>query len=195
MSRRCYVRENDRVSALPVFRFHPHAYELGLFEEVDGVCDACGERRALRYTSSFYSRTSVSYLCPWCIADGTAARTFAGQFNDSLGIEGIPIDPDEEPTVDLAEAREVSRHTPSYLSWQQEQWRSHCGRPCAFLGYVDSEDLGPYLAEPAFAADVDGGLGWDAELIRTALTRDGDLVGCLFRCLTCGAHRLHVDAS
>jgi uncharacterized protein len=178
----------------PSFRFHPNAYAL-VFENVDGVCDACGLDRGIRYTSSFYSVSDVEHLCPWCIADGTAARVFDGEFSDYAGIEGAGGDPADPTTIDAAEALEVAACTPSYTSWQQEEWRSHCGRPCAFLGDIGSEDLAAYLVEPDFAADVDGGLGWDPDLLRTHLTAGGDLAGYLFRCLTCGAHRLHVDAS
>ncbi|MFB2581351.1 CbrC family protein [Herbiconiux sp. P15] len=179
---------------LPRFRFSPKAYELGLFEPVEGECEACGELRTMRYTSSFYSTAEVEYLCPWCVADGTAARVFDGEFSDYLGIDGIPYDPAAPVTVDESEAREVATRTPSYPSWQQEQWRSHCGRPCAFLGDVGSEDLGEFLDEPDFKADVMGGLGWEPAVLRSHLRKSGDLAGYLFQCLSCGAHRLHVDA-
>jgi uncharacterized protein CbrC (UPF0167 family) len=180
---------------LPVFRFHPNAYDLGTFEPVAGICDACETERAMRYTSSFYAIDEVEYICPWCIADGTAASVFDGEFSDYVGIDGIPYEPGSPVTVDEAEATEVATRTPSYTSWQQEQWRSHCGRPCAFLGDIGAADLPKYMVEPDFAADVNGGLGWDHELLLSHLEAGGDLAGYLFRCLTCGAHRLHVDAS
>jgi uncharacterized protein CbrC (UPF0167 family) len=178
----------------PAFRFNPCAYELGFFEEVPGQCDACQQHRELKYRGSFYSADEVDYLCPWCIADGSAAREFNGEFSDWIGIDGVPALSDTAATVDLDEAQEVSTRTPSYPTWQQEQWRSHCARPCAFMGFVGAADLQQYMHEPAFAADVNGGIGWDPELLRTHLEREGDLSGYLFQCLTCGAHRLHVDA-
>lgn len=178
-----------------MFRFSPNAYELGLFEVEDGICQSCGFRRSMRYTSSFYSREDVSYICPWCVADGTAARVFDGEFTDRASIDGVPHDRTMPITVDEVEAEEVATRTPSFPSWQQEEWRSHCGRPCAFLGDIGSSDLAPYLEEPDFLADVNGGLGWNPDLIRTRLRAAGDLAGYLFRCMTCGAHRLHVDAS
>jgi uncharacterized protein CbrC (UPF0167 family) len=177
----------------PVFRFNPHAYELGFFEEVPGVCDACGRERGLKYRGSFYSVHSVDHLCPWCISDGTAARKFDGEFSDWAGIDGVPSRADGAAAVDLDEAREVSTRTPSYPTWQQEQWRSHCGRPCAFVGFVGAGDLADLSPDPVFADDVNGGIGWDADVLHSHLEREGDLSGYLFRCLTCGAHRLHVD--
>lgn len=181
--------------APPTFAFSPNAYELGFFVAESGECDACGMRRDLKYRGSFYCVDRPEYLCPWCVADGTAAVKFAGEFSDWIGIDGVPVLQGESVTVDLNEAREVATRTPSYTSWQQEQWRSHCGRPCAFVNYVGAEDLPRYLHEPAFAADVNGGLGWDRDLVMTHLEREGDLSGYLFRCRTCGAHRLHVDSS
>jgi uncharacterized protein len=183
------------VSEAPLFRFHPNAYDLGAFEAADGVCDACGERRALRYTSSIYARERPGFVCPWCVADGTAARVFDGEFSDAAGIDDHSLVDGVEVATDAAEAEEVATRTPSYVSWQQEQWRAHCGRPCAFIGDIGAGELARYAHEPDFAADLDGGLGWEPGLLRTHLTAGGDLAGYLFRCLTCGAHRLHVDAS
>lgn len=178
---------------LPVFRFHPNAYSSGVFEQSAGVCEACSTDRELRYTGSFYAVDEVDYICPWCIADGTAARTFEGEFSYYAGIDGTS--PDSSVPVAADEALEVSTQTPSYESWQQQQWRSHCGRPCAFLGGIGAAELEMYLDEPDFASDVEGGLGWAPELLRSRLEAGGDLAGYLFQCLTCGAHRLHVDAS
>ncbi len=178
----------------PVFRFNPRAYELGFFEETQGECDACGRPSDLKYQGSFYSVAKVEFLCPWCIADGSAARKFDGEFNDWIGIDGVPPSPDGVISVDVDEAREVSDRTPSYPSWQQEQWRSHCGRPCAFVGYVGADELVVYLHEKDFAADVDGGTGFEPVVVRKYLEVEGDLSGYLFQCLTCGAHRLHVDS-
>jgi uncharacterized protein CbrC (UPF0167 family) len=61
------------------------------------------------------------------------------------------------------------------------------------MGFVGADGLEEYLDEPAFAADVNGGIGWEPEVLRTYLEREGDLSGYLFQCLTCSAHRLHVD--
>ncbi|WP_181034343.1 CbrC family protein [Arthrobacter sp. GMC3] len=186
--------EASDLNRLPIFRFHPNAYDLDIFEVLDGVCEACEMPRAMRYKSSFYAMEDVEYICPWCIADGTAARVFDGEFSDAAGIEAIPEGTSFSVEVYEAESLEVATCTPSYVSWQQEEWRSHCGRPCAFLGDIGANDLPQYLTEPDFAADVNGGLGWDPASILNDLERGGDFAGYLFRCLSCGAHRLHVDA-
>lgn len=148
----------------------------------------------MKYDAGFYSRDEPAYICAWCVADGTAALKFDGQFNDFSAIDGIGYAP-RVWTVDPRDAEEVSLRTPSYPSWQQEEWRSHCGRPCAFIGFVGAHELPFYERESDFAADVNGGLEWDPELLRRRLRRHGDLAGYLFQCIQCGAHRLHVDAS
>ncbi|WP_198942860.1 CbrC family protein [Actinophytocola xanthii] len=186
----------------PQFRFSPNAYELGIIVAEPVRCSCCERDREWRYNGGMYTEKSDVELCPWCIADGSAAERFDGSFIDWLDIEGVPDDPDEiegatpEPmTVDADAAREVATRTPSYPSWQQERWLSHCGLPCAFLGFAGADDLPALLPDPVLTADIEGGNGYPADLLRSHLTRDGDLVGYLFRCLTCDAHRLHIDAS
>jgi uncharacterized protein CbrC (UPF0167 family) len=178
-----------------MFRFSPNAYELGFFVAEPLVCSCCARAREWRYRGSFYTRVSDVRLCPWCVADGSAARRFDGSFSDWLGIDGVPIEPNEPLTVDEDAAREITDRTPSYPSWQQEEWRSHCGLPCAFIGFVGVDDLPGLLSDPVFARDVDGGVGFPGDVVRSYLRRDGDLAGYLFRCVVCEAHRLHVDAS
>ncbi|WP_405877871.1 CbrC family protein [Streptomyces sp. NBC_00005] len=40
------------------------------------------------YTATFYTAQEVSgRFCPWCIADGSAAERFAGEFMDSYGLD------------------------------------------------------------------------------------------------------------
>ena len=181
---------------IPAFRFHPNAYAT-VFEHVAGTCDACGHHREIRYTSSFYSAHSPDYICPWCIADGTAAWVFNGEFNDAASVEGAEGDlaiHDTRVPIDAREVLEVTTRTPSYVSWQQERWLSHCGRPCAFIADIGADGLAAFLHEPDFADDVDAGAGYGGEVVRRWLTADGDLAGYLFECVSCGAHRLHLDA-
>jgi uncharacterized protein CbrC (UPF0167 family) len=130
---------------LPKFRLSPNAYALDLFVAESGICSCCGQARELKYNSSFYSREEPDYLCPWCIADGSAAQHYEGEFNDYLGIEGVSADPDEPDSIvmDRVLLLEVCERTPSYHSWQQEQWLVHCNQPCAFVGYTDYAEIRP----------------------------------------------------
>ena len=177
---------------LPKFRLSPNAYALDLFVTESGICSCCGQARELKYNSSFYSREEPDYLCPWCIADGSAAQRYEGEFNDYLGIEGVSADPDEPDSIvmDRMLLLEVCERTPSYHSWQQEQWLVHCDQPCAFVGYTDHTEI--KQLEQELQADIAN----MPERYLQAISKTGDPVGgYLFRCMECGTHRLHTDCT
>ena len=43
--------------------------------------------------------------------------------------------------LDKSVVKEVCERTPSYISWQQEVWLSHCGDACEFHGDAEKSDL------------------------------------------------------
>jgi len=177
---------------LPKFKYSPNAYELDLFDKVEGTCSVCEEKRNLKYNSSFYSVDQPDYICPWCIANGKAAEKYDGEFNDYCGIEGVSPNPnDPKPTIPKGMLTEICTKTPSYSSWQQELWLSHCNEPCAFIGYADNKTIEPILDE--LKNDIENNIGYDPDLIKKHLTKDGHLVGYLFKCIKCDKHRLHAD--
>src|SRR5690554_1791916 len=112
---------------LPKFKYSPNAFELDIFENVEGTCSVCNEKRQIKYTSSFYSVEEPEYICPWCIADGKASEKYKGEFNDYEGIEN-------SENIEKELLLQASERTPSYTSWQQEVWLTHCNEPCAFVG-------------------------------------------------------------
>ena len=176
---------------LPKFKYSPNAYELDLFEEVDGICSICNEQRNLKYVSSFYSINKPDYICPWCIANGLTAENYKGDFNDYFGIEGVSPDPnDPEPTIPKELLLEITNKTPSYFSWQQEVWLTHCNEPCAFIGYANSQSIEPILEE--LKDDIENS-GISTEYISKGLTKESDIGAYLFQCVNCGQHRLHID--
>jgi hypothetical protein len=63
-------------------------------------------------------------LCPWCIADDSAHKSFDAGFADPAGFA------DEIPP-DIVE--EISCRTPGFNTWQQEKWLTCCGDAAAFL--------------------------------------------------------------
>ena len=184
---------------LPHFPLHPNVYRLNLFAEQAGVCEVCEQPRHYQYTGVFYSQDEVDNICPWCVADGSAADKFAGSFNDAMGIEGTEFgeedaDGEVKVTWTLAEAdiTQLCKHTPAYSSWQQGQWLVCCAKPCAFIAYADSAMLAPIWSE--IEADVLAH-GIPVALVREHLRVDGDLAGYLFQCVDCGKHRLHLDCA
>lgn len=179
---------------LPTFKYSPNAYKIGVFKEEEGRCSICDQHRKIKYDNSFYSAEEPGYICPWCIADGRAAKKYDGEFNDAAGIE-TPLDYDRDDELKATfdeKITEVAERTPSFVSWQQEVWLSHCNEPCAFIDYADSEMIKPIYHE--LEADVEN-TGYDRALITNSLSKEGSLVGYLFQCLQCGTHRLHVDSN
>jgi uncharacterized protein CbrC (UPF0167 family) len=58
---------------------------------------------------SLYTEQDVpGPICPWCIADGTAAERFDGEFVDAYGLD----------RVSWEVLLEVTRRTPAFHDWQ-----------------------------------------------------------------------------
>jgi len=117
----------------PKFKYHPDPLSTGAIKESNEVCDCCEKERGYVYTSSLYAEEEIEFICPWCIADGSAAKKFDGMFSDD--------DPLQEAGVSEEVISEVCERTPGYNSWQQEVWQSHCSTACEFHGDADKDDL------------------------------------------------------
>lgn len=171
----------ERPAGLPAFRYHPDPLATGAFRKTEEplVCDCCGQPTRIFYKSPFYARRKVACLCPGCIASGAAAEKYDGAFQDADS-----ADPVEDPL----KLDELIHRTPGYSGWQQEYWRAHCGDFCAFVGYVDAEEL---RARDLMAQVLDD--SWDD--FQRASIRDlgGSSQGYLFRCLHCQKHLLWFD--
>jgi uncharacterized protein len=119
---------------LPRFHYHPDPLSTRAIEPSDTVCRCCGKNRGYIYVGPIYSVEELQEsICPWCIADGSAASQFDASFADShpLMKAGLP-----KPIVD-----EVHLRTPSYISWQQEEWLTHCNDACEFHGDATAQDV------------------------------------------------------
>ncbi|WP_208533113.1 CbrC family protein, partial [Pseudomonas aeruginosa] len=69
---------------LPHFRYHPEPLASSSIEASATTCQCCGKARGYVYTGSPYSRHELppGSLCPWCIADGSAAARYEASFSD-----------------------------------------------------------------------------------------------------------------
>lgn len=129
---------------LPNFRYHPDPIATGSVKASDTVCRCCGQARGYIYSASVYARGSQSdSICPWCIADGSAAQKFGATFSD-----GHPL---VQAGVANEVVDEITRRTPGYNSWQQEVWLSCCKDACEFHGDASRAEVqalhGDALAE------------------------------------------------
>jgi uncharacterized protein CbrC (UPF0167 family) len=173
---------------LPSFRYHPDPVATGAFERLSGGCRVCGQARGWLYVLGAYGPESLrDAVCPWCIADGSAAERCSVRFN----VIGAP-----PPGVSAAVVEDVERRTPGFSGWQQERWLFHCDDAAAFLGAAGWEELEAHPdAEATVRADV---AGWglepdDIDALVGSLDVDGSATAYLFRCLHCGAHLAYAD--
>ena len=181
-------RHREKLLAqLPKFKYHPDPLDTGAFEEVDPpqVCECCGKATSVRYTVPFYAVADVKCLCPMCIANGTAAEKFDGEFQDESSTD---------PVNDEEKRDELLHRTPGYCGWQQEYWRAHCDDYCAYLGGVGYQELVQMGIVDEVLDDPVWTEGWDdpMDILQHAFN-GGSLQGYLFRCLHCGKYLLWLD--
>ncbi|GAA4608739.1 uncharacterized protein CbrC (UPF0167 family) [Actinoplanes octamycinicus] len=160
---------------LPDFPYHPDPIATGAIRPEPVLCACCGRERPMTYVGPVYAVADLRRrLCPWCIADGSAAAKFDAQFTDAVG--------------DLPDA--VIRRTPGFSGWQQETWLAHCGDGAAFLGEVGAREI---EALPDARESLVEHLG--DETLLAYLVPDGAISAFLFRCRRCRAHLAYADFS
>ena len=170
---------------IPIFRFHSDPIKSGVIKKENTICPVCKKQRSYKYIGPFYSAEDVEGICPWCIADGTAAKKYDGEFQDGASIEA---------KIDKNLLEELIFKTPGYVGWQQEQWLVHCNAPCVFIEYVgwkEIEHLEKELNEDIINQFTQYGL--TKEEFSKRLINGGSLQGYLFRCVKCGQLRLTTD--
>lgn len=173
---------------LPPFRYHPDPVGTGSVEPSPAACAVCGRERGFTYTGPVYAAGSPrGKICPWCIADGSAAERFGACFTDAQGAPG---------DVPMRALDEITRRTPGFSAWQQDHWLYHCGDGCAFLGAAGRRELDPYPDAIEMLLQETGQSGWtaeDSQAYVNRLTASGQPTAYLFRCLHCGTHLAFSD--
>lgn len=171
---------------LPFFKYHPEPTLTGAFETDNVVtCDCCNKLTDVYYTYPFFAVHNIDALCPWCIADGNAAKKFDGSFQDDINVDEVD---------DKQKLFELIKRTPGYNGWQQEYWLAHCNDYCAFKGYVGWQEIEPILDE---FADIENDLAKAGGITLTELPNylrdNGSCQGYLFQCICCNKYRLYYD--
>ena len=66
----------------PFFKYYPDPMKNGVFVECDPpqTCQCCGNQETLICEGPFLTDEDVSSICPECIANGRAAKTFNMDF-------------------------------------------------------------------------------------------------------------------
>ena len=167
-------------------QYHPEPLKTGAFKNDKIVgCDCCDKKTDIYYSGPFYTAEEVEYLCPKCIADGSASKKYEGEFQDSANCDKVDSD---------KYIKELCLQTPGYHGWQQEYWLAHCGEFCAFVGYVGWKDIIDMGIEEQIIKDYMKNGDMDIEIVKQC-TNNGHLQGYLFQCLKCGQYRLYVDCT
>ncbi len=162
----------DTGEELPAFRYHPDPVATGSVRRSPNACSCCERRRGWEYVPRPYGRAEFAHICPWCIADGSAARAGA-RFVDTWALDEAGIAPDIQ--------HDVATRTPGFATYQPEEWQSHCGDAAAFIGELDAGGLRLLAPERRDA------LGVTAEAIELVAQQQAGFAVFGFRCLHCGA--------
>ncbi|MFE1560028.1 CbrC family protein [Streptomyces sp. NPDC058734] len=173
---------------LPGFRYHPDPVATGSVRKSAETCACCNRNTGWIYTATFYTARNVSgTFCPWCIADGSAAERFEGEFSDAYGLDGVSREVMEQ----------VTRRTPGFQAWQDPHWLVHCDDAAAFIGEVGYTELAAHpeaLDQLRLELRMDG--RHDESHLEIFLTHLGqEASAMLFRCTVCGTHLAYADAS
>ncbi len=184
-SRAAELISPDVRRSLPIFRYYANPYVSDVFERSYANCECCEESSEYIYCGHFfYSDVDEPHFCPWCIADGSAAAKFEGEFNDSNFIGTGEISREV--------VSEVAERTPGFVSFQQGPWLAHCGNACRFLGDIGDIDKSLLETEAArdFMQSIREQIGlkddeiWNKVLCTT--NRERNLSIFVFACLHCG---------
>lgn len=169
---------------LPRFTYHPDPLATGSIVPSDGACRVCGRARGFIYAGATYAEENLDEaICPWCIADGSAATRFGAEFVDAAGIG----DYGSWEAVPPAVVEEVSRRTPGFIGWQQERWWTHCGDAAAYLGRAGRHELEARWPEAIDVIREEIGYeGEEWEEYLAALDAEGSPTAYVFRCRHCG---------
>lgn len=178
---------------LPVTPYHPDPVATGTVKADSATrCLCCNRVRGFVYTGPAESEkhgTLTGMLCPWCVADGSAARRFEASFTDASAVAGVP-----EIVREALETR-----TPGIAGTGHKHWVSCCGDATAYLGRVGAEELrGDYApALPAVRESLERQyevFGEERERMIEGLRRQGE-AAYVFRCLHCGTLHAYLDAA
>jgi uncharacterized protein CbrC (UPF0167 family) len=169
---------------LPEFKYFKDPLGVGVFKESDQVCLCCSQARGYKYTGPFNADEELyEQLCPWCIADGSAALRFSATFIDELGIGGYG----RWESVPEQVNEEIMCRTPCFTAWQPEQWWTHCGDAAAYIDCAGKDELLVYGSDLIQRLKDDVGIEddqWDH--VFHAMQKDGSVRAYIFQCRHCG---------
>jgi uncharacterized protein len=184
---------------LPAFRYHPDPVHTGNVVARDITCGVCGLARDHAYIGPYVSPDmhfeNDDPLCPWCLADGGAARAWKASF-----VAPAYLSDAARAAMSAQRLDELEHRTPSYLCLQQDRWLDHHEEAAAYLGEIGSAEYAGLSAAAQMAVRAAAGDDPDAPPTEAdqvnKLRADGDgPAAYLFRCLHCGHYLAHYAAA
>jgi uncharacterized protein len=182
----------DDSRALPSFRYHPDPVATGSVKPApDTPCLGCNRIRGYIYNGPAYTEKNFildNSVCPWCIADGTAAKQFGATFNDGGTMDDVPA----------GVMTEIEERTPGFHGWQQEIWLTCCDDAAAFLGSAGVKELENDFPDaiPVVRKHIQedyGFSGADLDEFFQSLRKDDQPTAYIFRCLHCQQYLAYAD--
>ncbi|WP_161831483.1 CbrC family protein [Pseudovibrio sp. POLY-S9] len=117
---------------IPHFEYFRDPVENGCVVEKASVCQCCQQEKHFMYVGPIYCVDDVSEVCPWCIADGSAAAKWSASFNDVYDVpSGV--------SQDVIET--IAARTPGYSTWQDNKWLFSGKEALVFVGEVTGSAL------------------------------------------------------
>jgi uncharacterized protein len=120
---------------LPLFKYHLDPVKSEVVVASDANCICCGQARGCMYVGPAFTtnRDVRDNICPWCLADGSAATKYSAYFAGPQTLLKAGV---ARHIVD-----EVTKRTPGYFCWQSDHWQSHCNDACVFHGDATVDDI------------------------------------------------------
>lgn len=170
---------------LPDFPYYADPLTDGCFEERAITCEVCGQHRKWAYIGGMYAENDPESICPWCVADGSAAAKFNGMFQDASFSN----------TATPESVNAVLTRTPTVAFWNPIHWPDHCGECCTYVGDVQPDQHGDLLQLATIQQDLSS-IGAQTRLTPEEVlngSANGSLWLRLFNCRHCDAYRLALD--
>ncbi len=177
--------------SLPTFRYHPDPILSGSVIASDKKCRSCGQKRGYIYAGPVYAEDELDEsICPWCIADGSAAEKFDATFVDTEAFaDGTPDSAIEE----------ITQRTPGFAAWQTEHWPACCGDATQFLYPAGIAEIrarnyeleGHIMGHVVHEMKISGGA---ATRLVDSLNKDKGPTVYVFHCPRCLKHHFHIDS-
>lgn len=191
------LKDIDYPDDYPVFKYFPNPIRTKSMVKSTAPCECCGKSKEYSYVAGMeYNpeiEVEVRNLCLDCIANGAATKKFNSAFTSYSSIANRK--------ADKKITEEIMYRTPSFTTWQEKEWLSHCKTPCIYIGQVYIGDLlkmGIYkqvrteLAKTFYYQNMPMTVSQIDELLIN-MVEGSSLEGHLFRCTQCGRYKLYTD--